>query len=277
MVPTSKKKIQEADMATYQRIISGSALALFMATSLAMAGNSQPSKEAEVVANTAIAQLAGWQTKAARKTLEAKKDKYGSDSDFKTAWALLEIQEAAAAGKPAPSNSTTTLAQMTKGQKVEAVAQYWEGEYYYQQQKNNEANAAWQAAAKSAAQLVAADPNDATAQFYLGAALVRQKKYDPALKALRLAVRGGFNEAMVNQQIGFIYLFQQKWKEAKDAFDLGLTVDPRFAPMYYWRAMAWDKLGRKDNLLLDLDQFIKLAPKAPEANKARAILKSAGG
>jgi len=264
-------------MNNYQRIFSGSVLALFVTASLAIAADPPQSNEAEVVANAAIAQLAGWQTKAARKTLDAKKDKYGSDSDFKTAWALLEIQEAAAAGKPAPGSSTATLAQMTKAQKVDAAAQYWEGEYFYQQQKKNEANAAWQAAAKSAGQLVAADPNDATAQFYLGAALVRQKKYDPALKALRLAVRGGFNEAMVNQQIGFIYLFQQKWKEAKDAFDLGLTVDPRFAPMYYWRAMAWEKLGRKDNLLLDLDQFVKLAPKAPEANKARAILKSAGG
>jgi len=264
-------------MTTYQRIVGGSALAIFMATSFAVAGDSQQSKEAEVVANAAIAQLAGWQTQAARKTLEAKKSKYGSDSDFKTAWALLEIQEAAAAGKNAPANSTTTLAQMTKAQKVDAVAQYWEGEYFYQQQKNNDANAAWQAAAKSAGQLVAADPNDATAQFYLGAALVRQKKYDPALKALRLAVRGGFNEAMVNQQIGFIYLFQQKWKEAKDAFDLGLAVDPRFAPMYYWRAMAWDKLGRKDNMLLDLDRYVKLAPNGPDASRAKAILKSSGG
>lgn len=260
-----------------QRIFSGSVLALFVTASFAIAGDPPQSNEAEAVANSAIAQLAGWQTLAARKTLEAKKDKYGSDSDFKTAWALLEIQEAAAAGKPAPGSSTTTLAQMTKAQNVDAVAQYWEGEYFYQQKKNNEANAAWQAAAKSAEKVVAANPTDATAQFYLGAALVRQKKYDPALKALRLAVRGGFNEAMVNQQIGFIYLYQQKWKEAKDTFDLGLTVDPRFAPMYYWRAMAWDKLGRKDNLLLDLDRYLKLAPNGPEAGKAKAILKSAGG
>ena len=82
---------------------------------------------------------------------------------------------------------------------------------------------------------------------------------------------------MVNYQIGLLYLFQQKWKEAKDAFDVGLDVNPRFAPMYYWRAMAWDKLGRKDNLLLDLDRYVKLAPDGPDANRAKAILKSSGG
>lgn len=264
-------------MTTYQRIISATALAVFIVSSFTMAGDPPQTNEAQEVANAAIVQLAGWQTKAARKTLEANKEKLGPTPEFKTAWALLEIQEAAAAGKATPGGSTTTLAQMTKAQNVDAVAQYWEGEYYYQQKKNNEAAASWLAAAKSAEKLVKADSTNATAQFYLGAALVRQKKYDPALQALRLAVRGGFNEAMVNQQIGFIYLYQQKWKEAKDAFDLGLSVDPRFAPMYFWRAMAWDKLGRKDNLLLDLDRYLKLAPNGPEAGKAKATLKSAGG
>lgn len=264
-------------MTSFQKFASIMTLAICITTSIGFAADTQQNTEAGAVANAAIAQLAGWQTQAARKTLEAKKDKFGSDSDFKTAWALLEIQEATAAGKPAPTASTTALSQMAKAQSVDAAAQYWQGELYYQQSKNNEANAAWQAAAKTAEKLVAADPTDATAQFYLGAALVRQKKFDPALKALRLAVRGGFDEAMVNYQIGFMYLLQQKWQEAKDAFDIGLKVNPRFAPMYYWRAMAWEKLGRKDNMLLDFDQFVKLAPKAPEANKARSILKSAGG
>jgi tetratricopeptide (TPR) repeat protein len=271
-----RQQLTEDLVTSFQKIASTMTLAICAASWIAFAADTQQNTEAEAVANAAIAQLAGWQTQAARKTLEAKKEKFGSNSDFKTAWALLEIQEATVAGKPAPTASTGTLSQMAKAQSVDAAAQYWQGELFYQQSKNNEANAAWQAAAKTAEKLVAADPTDATAQFYLGAALVRQKKFDPALKALRLAVRGGFDEAMVNYQIGFMYLLQQKWQEAKDAFDVGLKVNPRFAPMYYWRAMAWEKLGRKDNMLLDFDQFVKLAPKAPEANKARAILKSAG-
>lgn len=264
-------------MTAIQKILSGSTLAILIAATCAVAGDDQKSAEAQAVANTAIAQLAGWQTQAARKTLQPKKEKFGATPQFKTAWALLEIQETAVGGKSSSASATTTLGQMAKNQKIDAVAQYWEGELAYQQSDNKGANAAWQSAAKSAAKMVAADSTDATAQFYLGASLVRQKKYEPALKALRLAVRGGFDEAMVNQQIGFIYLFQQKWKDAKDAFDVGLSVNPRFAPMYYWRAMAWDKLGRKDNLMIDLDQYLKLAPKGPEAGRAQAILKSSGG
>ncbi len=113
------------------------------------------------------------------------------------------------------------------------MAAYFYGEILYQQKKRPEANAAWQAAAKSAAAAVKADPTDATAQFYLGASLVRAKRFEEARTALRLAVRGGFDEPMVNHQIGLSYLFAEKWKEAKDAFDLGLSVDPRYAPMYF--------------------------------------------
>ncbi len=264
-------------MSTFKKFMCGSTLALLITTSVALGADNQLSDEAAAIANTAIAQLAGLQTKAARKTLQPKKAKYGSTPEFKTAWALLEAIEATESGKNSAAASGKAVSQMAKGNTTNFVASYWEAELLYLQSKNKEALSTWRATATRAGKAVKSDPTDATAQFYLGAALVRQKKYEPALKALRLAVRGGFDEAMVNQQIGFIYLFQQKWKDAKNAFDLGLSVNPRYAPMYYWRGMTWDKLGRKDNMLLDLDQYVKLAPNGPEAGKARAVLKSAGG
>ena len=39
----------------------------------------------------------------------------------------------------------------------------------------------------------------------------------------------------------------------------------------------WSKLGRKDNMLLDLDRFVKLAPSAPDVATAKAILSAYGG
>ncbi len=266
-------------MNAMQKTIIGATLAVLVAATPATAGKGKKDKsanDARVVANAAIAQLAGLQTKAARKTLESNKETYGATSEFKTAWALLEAQESGESGKGYAATGFNEISQMAKADKADPVTSYWEAELYYLQGKNKEALAAWQATSARAAQVVDKDPTDATAQYYLGAALVRQKKYDPALKALRLAVRGGFDEAMVNLQIGFLYLYQEKWAEAKSAFDVGLSVNPRFAPLYYWRAMAWDKLGRKDNLMIDLDQYLKLAPKGPEAGKARAILKSTG-
>ena len=233
-------------------------------------------KKAQIVANRAIADLAAWKNKNARTYLQNPKAKFGMTPQFQTAWALLEIQEGAAGKKAMVNSGVTGLSKMSKNESVDAVAAYYYGEILYSQNKRNEAKAAWQAAAKSATASVKADPTDATAQFYLGAALVRAKRFEEARTALRLAVRGGFDEPMVNHQIGLSYLFAEKWKEAKDAFDLGLSVDPRYAPMYFFRGMAWDKLGRKDNALIDFDQYVKLAPNAPDAGFAKSVLKSSG-
>ena len=231
---------------------------------------------AQAVADQAIADLAAWDIENARTYLQSQKAEFGSTPQFQTAWALLEIQEGAEGKKAMTDSGMTGLSKMSKNKAVEAIAAYHYGEVLYSQDKRKEASEAWQAAASSAAAAVAKDPTDATAQFYYGAALVRAKRYEEAREALRLAVRGGFDEGMVNHQIGLSYLFAEQWKDAKEAFDLGLTVEPRYAPMYYWRAMAWDKMGRTDNMMIDLDQYLKLAPNGPEAGRARAILKGAG-
>jgi tetratricopeptide (TPR) repeat protein len=236
-----------------------------------------PVPSARSVADAAIAELAAWQNQAARTILEQAKPSFGGTPEFQTAWALLEIQEGASGNPEMVSRGAAVLAKSTTAAAGDPAALFYQGEMQYQQKKNSEAAAAWQAASKRASELVAANPLNATAQFYLGAALVRLKSFEPAMKALQLAEAGGFDPAMVSHQMGNAYLFQQRWQEAKDAFDRGLAADPRYAPMYFWRAMAWEKLGRKDNLLLDLDQYLKLAPNGPEAAKARTLLKSAGG
>lgn len=238
--------------------------------------NQPPNKEAQAVADRAIADLAAWKNQGARNYLQKQKAQFGLTPQFQTAWALLEVQEGAAGKKAMVKSGVTGLSKLSKTTAVDAVAAYFYGEILYQQKKRPEANAAWQAAAKSAAAAVKANPTDATAQFYLGASLVRAKRFEEARTALRLAVRGGFDEPMVNHQIGLSYLFADKWKEAKDAFDLGLSVDPRYAPMYFYRAMAWDKLGRKADMLIDLDRYIKLAPNGPDAGFAKSVLKSSG-
>jgi predicted Zn-dependent protease len=261
--------------------ISCLAISFTVATTLLVgsvaAQQNEPSNEkAQAVADRAIADLSAWENQKARKYLQSQKAKFGSTPQFQTAWALLEIQEGAGGKKSLVKRGTTNLSKMSKNKSVDAFAAYHYGEILYAQNKRKEANSAWQSAAKSAGAAVKADPTDATAQFYLGAALVRAKKFEEARTALRLAVRSGFDEAMVNHQIGLSYLFAEKWKQGKDAFDLGLSVNPRYAPMYFWRAMAWEKLGQKDKMLLDLDQYVKLAPDGPFAGKAKSILKSAG-
>jgi tetratricopeptide (TPR) repeat protein len=230
------------------------------------------------VANEAFADLAAWQTKAARRTLEKEAASFEGEPEFQAAWALLQIQEGAGKDQDAANAALQQLQQATqKGRTADPAALYFQGEALYQQQRIDEASTAWKLARTRAGEMVQANPDDPAAQFYLGASLVRQRQFEQAIEALRRAKELGFDPAMVQHQIGLVHLFNQDWQAAKEAFDAGLESDPRYAPMYYWRAMAWEKLGRKDNMLIDLDQYVKLAPDGPEAAKANAVLKSAGG
>jgi tetratricopeptide (TPR) repeat protein len=264
-------------MVRTSRLVIAVTVVLASIAGIVAAQNKQaPNKKAQSVSNQAIADLAAWRNQQARSYLQKQKAEFGSTPEFQTAWALLEIQDGAGGKKAMFDRGMTNLSKMTKVQSVSAIASYYHGEILYQQKKRNEANPAWQAAATNAGALAKKNPTDATAQFYAGAALVRTKKFPQARDALLMAVRGGFDPAMVNHQIGLSFLFAESWMEARKAFDLGLAVNPRYAPMYFWRAMAWEKLGHKDKMLLDLDQYLKLAPNGPEAGKAKSVLKSAG-
>ncbi|MCG6950605.1 MAG: tetratricopeptide repeat protein [Acidobacteria bacterium] len=235
-----------------------------------------PNPKAKAVADRALADLAAWKNQNARNYLLKQKNEFGSTPQYQAAWALLEIQDGASGKKEMAKRGVDSLSQLSKNAAVDAVASYYLGEVLYEQNKRKEANAAWQTAAKQAETLTKKYPTDPTSHYYLGASLVRAKKYQQARDELLTAVRAGFDPAMVNHQIGLSYLFAESWQEAKESFDLGLAVEPRYAPMYFWRAMAWEKLDRKDEMLIDLDQYVKLAPDGPFAGKARAVLKSAG-
>ncbi len=188
----------------------------------------------------------------------------------------MEIQEGADGDAAKEQKALNSLGQTTKNQNASAAASYWQGEILYQKKQRKQADAAWKTAAITAEKAVKKDPEDATAQFYFGASLIREKKFNEAREALDEAEKNGFDKAMVSHQTGLSYLYQEQWQEGKKAFNQGLKLEPRYAPMYFWRAMAWEKLGRKDNMLIDLDQYLKLAPNGPDAAKAKAVLKSAG-
>jgi tetratricopeptide (TPR) repeat protein len=74
---------------------------------------------------------------------------------------------------------------------------------------------------------------------------------------------------------GLNFAFQQKWQDSVDYLTKSLEKDPAFAYSYYYRALSQEKLGKKDRLVLDMDKFLKLAPDAPEASRAKQIVQAA--
>jgi regulator of sirC expression with transglutaminase-like and TPR domain len=76
-------------------------------------------------------------------------------------------------------------------------------------------------------------------------------------------------------QIGVTRAFQQQWAPAVEQLNRAIEMDSGLAYAYYYRGLAAEKVGRKDLLINDLERFLALAPNAPEAERARAVLNAA--
>lgn len=220
-------------------------------------------------ADSVIVKLSGWNLAASRTALDEKKEAYGDTAAYKTAVGLHE------AGKGEFDKALKTLETASKADAKDPAPEFYRGLVLNWKKDAAGAKAAWQKANASAKSVVASDDKDARAHFYLGASHVYLKQYGPARTSLDKALANGFDEVMVNYYVGLSFAFEQNWQKAKESLDRVIAKDERFAYAYFYRGMVWEKLGRKDNMLVDMDQFVKLAPDAPDAGKAKALLAAA--
>ena len=253
---------------TLRIVLSIGFAALVAAPSLA--GDNTQAK-AESVRDRAISKLVAWRPVSARTILQ-KATKYEESQPWLTAEAFLMATYGIGQDEETVTQGLEILTKQAKKSPADPVSEFYRGEVLRWLKQPDKAKIAWQNAKNRASALVAENSKDARAQFYLGASLVRLKRPDQARKALKKSSKLGFNKPMVDFQIGLSFMFQENWKAAKSRFDAVDELDPRYAHLYFYRGLASDKLGRKDNLINDMDQFVKLAPNSPEAKAARAIL-----
>jgi tetratricopeptide (TPR) repeat protein len=242
-----------------------------MLAPMTLAGESS-SSAAESVRDDAISKIVAWRTQSAESSLN-KKARLDDSQPWLTAQGLLMATYGIGQDDKLVKQGLDILTAQAKKSPEDPVAEYYRGLVLGWTDQREKATAAWQSSKQRAKALVDKDSKDARAQFYLGASLVQLKKPVDARKALKKAERAGWDEPMIDFQNGLSYLLQENWKAAKASFDAVHELDPRFAHLYFYRALAWDKLGRKDQMLNDLDQFVRLAPNSNEAKTARAILK----
>jgi tetratricopeptide (TPR) repeat protein len=232
-------------------------------------------EKAERVRDRAISKTVPWRPKSAENILN-KERKYETTQPFMTAEAFLMATYSLGQDEKLLKRGLDILTKQAKRDPSDPVAEFYRGEVLKWMDQKDEAKTAWDNARKRAAALIEKNSKNSRAHYYLGAALVRLRKPGDARKALKKAEKNGFDQPMIDFQVGLTYLLEEKWKPAVNAFDDVHELDPRFAHLYFYRGLAWDKLGRKDNLLIDFDQFVKLAPNSLEAKTARAILAAAG-
>lgn len=128
---------------------------------------------------------------------------------------------------------------------------------------------------RRAAELAQAGNGGREANYILGVAQQRLRQFDQAVATLEKARQSDPGDARVPFQIGVTRVFQEQWQPALDQLNRALEMDSGLAYGYYYRGLAAEKIGRKDLLVNDLERFIALAPNAPEAERARAVLRAA--
>lgn len=232
-----------------------------------------PPAGAEQVRDEAIAKTTAWRPKSAESILK-KNANHEESQPWLTAEALLMATFGIGQDEETVNKALAILDKQAKKNPADPVAEFYRGDVLQWVGESDQAKTAWQNARDRANAQLAKDPKDARAQFYLGASLIRLRIPGEARKALKKAEKLGFDQSMVDFQTGLSYLLEENWKAAVASFDAVFELDPRYAHLYFYRGLAFDKLGQKARFINDLDQFVKLAPNSPEAKTARAILSS---
>ena len=100
---------------------------------------------------------------------------------------------------------------------------------------------------------------------------------DAALEAAVQAtmVAGDLPEA--HYQLGLVLARREDWGGAAAAFDRAAELNPAHAYAHYYGGLMHYRAGRTDEMALHFEQFLKLAPEAPERPEVLQIMRTIRG
>ena len=100
---------------------------------------------------------------------------------------------------------------------------------------------------------------------------------DEAEPAAKKAVEMDANSPQAHYQLGLVESARGKQAEAAEAFAKAAALDPQMAYAHYEAGMAYYKVKRVDRMAVSFENFLKLAPNAPEAPAVKSIMKTVRG
>ena len=97
---------------------------------------------------------------------------------------------------------------------------------------------------------------------------------DGAVASARQGVAAGGDLPHAHYQLGLALVRQQQWADAAAAFEAASSRQPTNAYAHYYGGMAYYRANRVDRMATHFEQFLKLAPEAPERPEVQSIMRT---
>ena len=110
------------------------------------------------------------------------------------------------------------------------------------------------------------------AKAYLAATLARLKRYGEAEAQAKAALAENAVHPVAIAALGESLVGQQKLDEAVERLTAALQAQATLAYAYYWRGQAYQLKKQIARMVDDYQNFLKLAPQAPEAPAIKVLL-----
>jgi tetratricopeptide (TPR) repeat protein len=126
-------------------------------------------------------------------------------------------------------------------------------------------------------QLSARPENDPWHFIGLSGQQMLDEATDAALQSAQqaAALDGGLPDA--HFQVGLVLAKRQDWQGAAEAFDRAAELNPGHAYAQYYGGLMHYRAGRPDRMATHFEQFLKLAPEAPERPEVLQIMRTVRG
>jgi tetratricopeptide (TPR) repeat protein len=132
--------------------------------------------------------------------------------------------------------------------------------------------------ARAAYELLATRGEDDPWHFIgLSGQLLLDGQTGPALESARRAVALGPQLADAHYQLGLVQAKREDWRAAAEAFDRAAELNPAVAYAHYYGGLMHYRAGRPDRMAIHFEQFLKLAPEAPERPEVLQIMRTVRG
>ena len=134
----------------------------------------------------------------------------------------------------------------------------------------NKVNDAQDALRKSAT----LNPDSAAAPLGLAEAAAHEKNFEEANIFVQEAAKIEKESSELSYVRGVIKAGQRDFRNAVKDFDDALAKDDRHAYAHYYAGLSYNALKRPDKMIDHFQKFMRLAAKAPEAERVQSILRA---